>query len=323
MTTNNFPEASIQAQPKSNNSFKNVAIGVLAAAVIGLGGYMVYDKNKTGQTIQQQETKIATISDEKSNVQSSFDASLARLDSMSTVNTGLQSQLTAKTEEIAKVKTEIRTILNKKNATAAELSRAKELIGSLNSKISGMEQDIARLKDENKTLTNDKLVLTQEKQKLNEDLAATTIVKQDLEKKVDIASTLNASNIVITPLNVKSNGKQKISTTAKRVDKFLISFNVNNRIAPAGTTDVYVLVIGPDGKPLATGTETFTTRAEGDMAYTAKVPVEVETAKMKNVEFAFTPGTTFQKGSYKVMIYQNGFLIGEGTQELKKGGLFS
>ena len=59
------------------------------------------------------------------------------------------------------------------------------------------------------------------------------------------------------------------------------------------------------------------------MAYTAKVPVEVETAKMKNVEFAFEPGTTFQQGSYKVMIYQNGFLIGEGTQELKKGGLFS
>jgi myosin heavy subunit len=323
MTTHNFPEAPVPAQPKSTNSFKNVTIGVLVAAVIGLGGYMAYDKNKTGKTIQQQETKIATISDEKSNVQSSFDASLARLDSMSTINTGLQSQLTAKTEEIGKVKTEIRTILNKKNATAAELSRAKELIASLNSKISGMEQDIARLKDENKTLTNDKVVLTQEKAKLNEDLVATTVVKQDLEKKVDIASTLNASNIIITPVNVKRNGKEKVSSTAKRVDKLMISFNVNNRIAPAGTTDVYVLVIGPDGKPLSTGAETFTTREEGDLAYTAKVPVEVETAKMKNVEFAFEPGTSFQKGNYKIMIYQNGFLIGEGTQELKKGGLFS
>jgi myosin heavy subunit len=323
MTTNNFPEASAQPQPKTKNTSKNVAIGVLAAAVLGLGGYLAYDKNQTGKTIQQQETKIAAITDEKSDVQTSFDASLARLDSLSTVNTGLQSQLTAKNDEIAKVKSEIRTILNKKNATAAELSRAKELITSLNTKISGMEEEVARLKDENKVLVNDKIVLTQEKEKLNQDLAVNTVAKQELEKKVDVASTLNASNITITPVNVKSNGRQKVSTTAKRVDKLLISFNVNNRIAPSGTTDIYVLVIGPDGKPLATSTETFTSREQGDMNYTAKVPVEVETAKMKSVEFAFEPGTTFQQGSYKVMIYQNGFLIGEGTQELKKGGLFS
>lgn len=29
------------------------------------------------------------------------------------------------------------------------------------------------------------------------------------------------------------------------------------------------------------------------------------------------------KGNYKIQIYQNGFLIGQGTKELKKGGLFS
>ena len=51
--------------------------------------------------------------------------------------------------------------------------------------------------------------------------------------------------------------------------------------------------------------------------------VDLETAKKKNVEFAFTPGANFQKGNYTIQIYQNGFKIGEGTRELKKGGLFS
>lgn len=321
MTETNFPSPSAQTAPAKN--YKNVIIGVLGAGLIAVSGYLMYSKSQTSQTIKQQETQIATVSAEKSEVQNSFDASLARLDSMSTVNTGLESQLAEKNSEITKVKAEIRSILNKKNATASELSRAKTLIASLNEKISSMEQEVARLTMENQVLSNDKVVLTQEKEKLSQDLAATTVIKQDLEKKVDVASTLNASNIVITPINVKSNGKEKVSTTAKRVDKFVVSFDVVNRIVQSGSTDVYVLIIGPDGKPINTGTETFTTREEGDKPFTAKVPVDLETAKKKNVEFAFIPGTSFKQGNYTIQIYQNGFLIGQGTRELKKGGLFS
>ena len=324
-TSDNFPRTESQNVPVQNNS-KNIVIGVLAAGIIGLGAYLIVDKNKNGEVIHQQETKIATVVDEKSHVQESFDASLARLDSMSSVNKGLEGKLTAKNGEISKVKAEIRSILNKKNATAAELNRAKTLIATLNGQIENMQVEVARLTQENQTLSNDKVVLNQEKEKLTTDLTATTVVKQDLEKKVDVASTLNASNITITPIHIKGNGKEKISTVAKRVDKLVVSFVVDNRIAQPGLTDVYVVVIGPDGKPLsgdAQGSGTFTTREDGDKSFTAKVPVEVETAKRKNVEFAFKPGANFQQGNYTIQIYQNGFKIGEGTRALKKGGLFS
>ena len=324
-TTDNFPKTDPQNVPARNN-YKNAVIGILAAGIIGMGGYLIVDKNKTVEVIHQQETQIATVSEEKSSVQKSFDASLARLDSMSGANKGLEGKLTAKNGEIAKVKSEIRSILNKRNATTAELSRAKTLIASLNGQIESMQVEVARLTQENQGLSNDKVVLTQEKEKLTTDLTATTVVKEDLEKKVDVASTLNAYNIVITPINVKNNGKEKISSVAKRVDKLVVSFDVDNRIAQPGMTDVYVLVIGPDGKPLSAetlGSGTFTTREEGDKSFTAKVPVDVETAKKKNVEFAFNPGANFQQGNYIIQIYQNGFKIGEGTRSLKKGGLFS
>ena len=321
MSETNFPTPSAQATKGKN--YKNAAIGVLAAGLIAVSGYLIYAKNDSSKTIQQQETTIAKVSDEKSDVQANFDASLARLDSMSTVNTGLEGKLTEKNAEIAKIKTEIRSILNKKNATAAELGRAKTLITSLNDKITVMEADIAKLKEDNQILTNNNVVLTQEKETLTKDLTATTEVKVALEKKVDIASTLNASNIIITPINVKNNGKEKVSSTAKRVDKLMVSFDVDNRIIQTGTTDVYVVVLGPDGKAINTGAETFTTREEVAMPFTAKMPVDLETAKKKNVEFAFAPGSNFMQGAYTVQIYQNGFLIGQGTRELKKGGLFS
>lgn len=321
MSETNFP--SPPANVKAGNNYKNGIIGVLAAGLIAVSGYLIYAKNNTSQVIHEQETQIAQVSTEKSNVQASFDASLARLDSMETVTTGLQSQLTERNDEIAKVKSEIRSILNKKNATASELGRAKTLIASLNDKISTLETDIAQLKQDNQLLANDNVVLRQEKEVLNKNLVATTEVKQNLEKKVDIASTLNASNIVITPINVKNSGKEKLSTVAKRVDKIVVNFDVDNRIIQSGTTDVYVLVLGPDGKVINSGPETFTTRDDATLNYTAKVSVDLETAKKKNVEFSFVGSNNFTQGNYTVQIYQNGFLIGQGTRELKKGGLFS
>jgi len=325
MSTSNFPIATTDGSAPRKN-YKNAIIAALAVALVGVGGYAIVDKNKTVEVIHQQETTIAKVSDEKSDIQKNFDGSLARLDSMGTLNTSLTSKLKDETSEIAKTKNQIRTILNKKNATAAELAKAKGLIAELNGKITGMEQEVARLTQENQSLTADKVTLTADKEKLTTDLTATTVMKQDLEKKVDIASTLNASNIAITAINVKKNGKEKITTTAKRVSKLVISFDVNNRIIQSGMTDVYVVVIGPDGKPISvdkSGSGTFTTRNDGDKTFTAKLPVDLETSKKKNVEFAFVPGAAFQKGSYIIQIYQNGFKIGEGTRELKKGGLFS
>ncbi|WP_301924225.1 hypothetical protein [Ferruginibacter sp.] len=325
MSTSNFPIATTDGSAPRKN-YKNAIIAALAVALVGVGGYAIVDKNKTVEVIHQQETTIAKVSDEKSDIQKNFDGSLARLDSMGTLNTSLTSKLKDETTEIAKTKNQIRTILNKKNATAAELAKAKGLITELNGKITGMEQEVARLTQENQSLTADKVTLTADKEKLTTDLTATTVMKQDLEKKVDIASTLNASNIAITAINVKKNGKEKITTTAKRVSKLMISFDVNNRIIQSGMTDVYVVVIGPDGKPISvdkSGSGTFTTRNDGDKTFTAKLPVDLETSKKKNVEFAFVPGAAFQKGSYIIQIYQNGFKIGEGTRELKKGGLFS
>jgi hypothetical protein len=297
MTNTNEPKATTtNPQSPRNNSSKNIIIGVLAVALIGATGYLLVDKSKTKEVIVDQKSQIAQVTDEKSDVQRSFDESLARLDSMAGINSNMSNKLTAKNSEIAKTKAEIRSILNKKNATTAELTRAKLLITSLNDKIVLMEADMARLTQDNQVLTQDKVVLTQEKVKLTEDLTATTIIKEDLTKKVDIASTLNASNIAITPVNVKSSGKEKTTETAKRVDKLMISFDVNNRIATPGMTDVFVIVTGPDGKPVSTealGSGTFTTREEGDKLFTTKLPVDVVTAQRKSVQFSYTQPADF------------------------------
>lgn len=305
----------------------NISIYVaMSLIVVCLGIIFAYDKTNSMKTIDIQKNQIDKITADKSELQSNFDAALVKIETMKTESAGLKQNLDEKNAEIEKSKSEIRSIINKKNITESELNRARLLVKGLNDKVGEMEQTIARLTEDNKLLEEKNTALTADKENLTKELNNTVAVKQDLEKKVDVASTLNVSNISITPLNIKKNGKEKQSTVVKKVDKMLVKFDLCNRIIKTGSTDLYVLVIGPDGKPLSSGNNfsgVFKTREEGDKFFTAKFPVALETAKSKSVAFSFVPETDFVQGDYKIEIYQNGFLIGQGTSSLKKGGLFS
>ena len=319
-------EQEIPMEMKSEKNYnKSILVG-LTALLLCLGVFFAFDKSNSIKTIDLQKSQIEKVTAEKSSLQTDFDASLVRLDSMHSVTVELGQKLDTKTDEIEKSKVEIRSLLNKKNMTESELAKTKVLIKGLNSKIGDMENTIAKLTDDNKVLGEKNQALTSDKENLTKELGSTIVAKQELEQKVDVASTLNASNISITPLNIKKSGKEKESISAKKVDKMLVKFDLCNRIIKNGSTDLYVLVIGPDGKPVSSGNNfsgVFKTREEGDKFFTAKFPVALETSKSKSVTFSFVPESNFVQGDYKIEIYQNGFLIGHGLSSLKKGGLFS
>lgn len=178
MSTTNYPSATPQSQPPKKD-YRGLIIGLLAIGLLGTWGYLLWNNNKNEQTIQTKDTQIAKVTDEKSEIQRSFDASLARLDSVTGSNNQLSGKLTEANNDISKKKAEIRSILSKKNATAAELTRAKELIGQLNDKIAGLEKQVTELTAQNTQLNTD---LTSEKGKttqLTTDLQATAAKKEE------------------------------------------------------------------------------------------------------------------------------------------------
>ncbi|MBC7851760.1 MAG: hypothetical protein H7Y31_18600 [Chitinophagaceae bacterium] len=324
MSTSNYPSATPQSQPPRKDS-KNLIIALLAVGILGTWGYFLYDKNKSDKSLAQVQKEYVTVDSSKNELEKSYSAALGRLDSLTGFNNELEGKLTERNSDIKKLRGRIDGLIRKQNLSAAEKKEAAKLISELNEKITSMEAEVVRLTTENTELNTN---LTSEKEKttqLSTDLQTTTTAKQELEQKVDVASTLNASNIAITPINEK-NGKEKVTSTAKRVDKLMISFDVDNRIVQSGSTDVFVVITSPDGKPVsveALGSGSFTTREEGEKVFTAKVPVEFEQGKRKKVEFAWKQNSDFQRGNYKIEVFHNGFKIGEGIRELKKGGLFS
>src|SRR4029078_3078348 len=165
MTNTNYPSATNtpQSQPSKSRTNKNIIIGVLAAGLLGTWGYLLYDKNKSGERIAQQQTQITTLDSSKTEIQREFDNALARLDSVTGSNNNLQGQLADRQKDIDAKKSEIRKILNDKNASQAQLAKARKMITDLNDKISGLEAEVARLTGENQELTASNTSLKEEK----------------------------------------------------------------------------------------------------------------------------------------------------------------
>jgi hypothetical protein len=326
MSASNYPSASPQSPaPRKDN--RGLIYGVLIAALLGTWGYIIYDKSKTKEVIQQKDVQYAALDSSKTMVQKEYDDALLRLDAMTSSNSRLDSLVKTKDKELNSIKSRINTLVKKQNASAADLAEARKLIKELNGKVDGYLQEIERLTAENQQLTKDKDTLTAQKAQLETTVTTVTAEKVAAEEKVDIGSTLHASNFKITAINEKSGGKEKTTSKAKKADKLRISFDLDeNRITPTGPKDLYVLVTDPAGKIVSEAglnSGNFTTRTDGEKAFTNKVSVDYEQGVHKAVSFDLKQTEKYVPGAYKVEVYQNGFKIGEGTVNMKKGGLFS
>ncbi len=330
MSYSNYPSASPgnqppQPPPKDN---RKLVYGILIAALVGTWGYIIYDKNKSGEQIKTLTTQYTTADSSRGAVESEYNDALARMDSLTGTNTKLKGDLADRQASIDSLKTRIRTELNKKNG---DLTKARSMINELNGKITDLLTQIDQLKQQNQTLTTantdlstQRDTLTAQKTRVEQNLAETDSERAHIQ---DVGSTLHASNINITAIDIKNSGKEKTVSTARKTDVFRISFDLDeNRISASGTKELYVCVTSPDGHPItipANGSGTFQTRDEGEKVFTNKVDIQYEQGKRTPVSFDWKPeGGKYQTGNYKIQIYQNGYKIGEGTKSLKKGGLF-
>lgn len=324
MTNSNYPSANTPNQsPRKDN--KGLIYGILIAALLGTWGYVIWDKNKSKEIATQLQTQVITADSAKQTIQLEYDAAIVRLDSISGAYNSLSGKAAESESEITKLKSEIRGILSNRNATRAELNRAKSLINELNARIVGMEDEIARLTEENQVLTSTNTQLSQEKMKLEEDFTNVNTVKTDLEGRIDVGSTLNASNFNIIAVQEKNSGKEVTTSKAKKADKFRVSFDVMNRLTASGTKELFIILTDPEGKTITEpelGSGSFTTREEGEKTYTNKVTTEYEQGQRKTINFDLKQAERYVPGDYQVEIYQNGFKIGNGKVTLRKGGLF-
>ena len=333
MAYENFPETEKVQQPvppPEKKNMRNLLTGGLLVALLGTWGYIIYDKNKTKETIQIKDTQLATTSSEKDLLRKELDDATSRYDMIKTSSANMShskdSVITQRDRDIAEKKTKIQQLLSKAGATQAEIAQAKTLIASLNSDITGYKTQIETLQGEKIVLIQEKETVTKERdvsRKETED--AKTVIKEK-EDVIDIGSTLHASNFSIIGINEKKSGKEKTTSTAKRVDKLRIAFDLDeNRISQSGNKTIYICITDPKGNPVtveALGSGMFKTRDGQDRAFTQKVEINYTQGQRQTLNVDWKQNSDFETGDYKIEVYNNGFKIGEGVRSFKKGGLF-
>ena len=298
--------------PKRNNT---VIFIIIIAVLLGTNIYLFTSRSKVSQQRDEAYSQLDTVTVDRDNVKSEYDAALARLDLLVGKNAQLDSMVTNKESEINRLRSQIQGILSNSRATAADYARARTLISQLNSKVKTYEERIAELEQDNTRLNKYNQTLSEERD--------STVTKNiALSQKVRLASVLHASNIRMVPIDLKRNGKKEKETSrASRVDIFRITFDIDeNRIAEDGVKDLYIRIIGPSGSLLsnaAYGSGVTNTYDGQTLNYTMAKQVSLKQGvPVKDIVVDWHQDSDYERGTYKIEIYNEGYKVGSGSIDL-------
>jgi hypothetical protein len=313
-----------QVGDKQNKSNKSLLLALLLIALLGTWGYIIWDKNNTKELISQKDNTISATSTQRDELQKELEDATIRYDIIKTSNTKKDSLIDVKDREIQNKRKKINSLLAKANASQAELAEVKLLIASLNTDIEGYKTQIALLEGQKEELTKANQNLSTQRDNIQKDFDSSMEELKNRDKTINIGSTLHASNFSIVAIDEKGNGKVKETTNAKKVDKLRISFDLDeNMITPSGAKKLYIIITDPTGKVITTEeSDKFNTQDNGFLDYTQQMEINYTKNQRQTVSFDWKSGGKFTIGDYKIEVYNNGFKIGQGIRQLKKGGLF-
>ena len=296
-------------QPKRNSNVIYFLI-VVVLALLATDVYLYMQKNKS-------DTKIVYQNDEKTRLQTELDSLEAQIEQVNAGKTRMSSTLMAKNDSLkAKIKV-LRAELAKGKLTVAELAKAQEDVKQLRYFVTSYTAQIEELKKQNTTLATERDTLKTNLATAAKKDSDLTKQNKDLGTKVKVASALKVATVDVVAYKIRGSGKEVDTKRSSVAKKIKINFTVaSNAVAEKNMHDIYVRVIDPTGN-LVTGADAGTFNADGqDLQYTYKTSIE-----FKDDGSGFTidwvSPVAFQKGSYTVLMYADGYTMGKTSFDLK------
>jgi myosin heavy subunit len=294
-----------------------LAIIALLLLINGVAGYLLFNENKQKeekiQEVQKKDTEFKDLSQQ-------FDAAKQELESMKGKNAELDSIVNARQAAIEKVQNELRAAQSRGNLTAAEVKKYKDLVAKMESDNADLQKKIQELTSKNEELTAKNLEVTKSLEAEKSTTAALSEDKKNLSKKVELGSLLQLQNLKIEGEHKRKSGKEVAKTSAKKIDYLKITFETGeNKVLEKGPLALYVRIINPKGETMAVADQGSGTLkladGGGDVQYSKKVELDWDqTSKKVSMDWSENikvPGT------FKVEVYQSGYLVGKGSVDLK------
>ncbi|MFD2144240.1 hypothetical protein [Mucilaginibacter antarcticus] len=272
--------------------------------------YLYLKKNNSDE-------KIVYQNDERTRLQTELDSLEAQIEQVNTSKVRMSSELQGKNDSLrAKIKT-LRSDLAKGKLTVEELEKAQEDVKQLRYFVTKYTADIEELRKENINLTTERDTLKTNLTTVSAKASDLEKQNQDLNTKVQVASALKVGEASVVGYKVKSNGKESDETKAKNINKLKINFTVaSNAVATKGSHDIFIRIIDPVGN-LITTNDSGTLNADGqELQYTYKTSIDYkDDGAAYVVDWLYNQ--PFQKGTYTVVLYADGYTMGRTGVLLK------
>jgi len=297
---------------------------MLSVGLVGTWVYHLYDKTRYTKHRHEVYIKdsIAVAQGVQDSLQKIYSLTIsdlgAQLDSSKNTQGLLKGELNEKLAEIYRLRSEISDILKKNDVKKADIDLARKKTIELQLLVSDLQNRNSSIEEEKQQITAmlDKVnVQVRGLENSNQQLSGEN---KTLTEKLSQASAFFTSEVKLSPVTVK-NDKEEETSAAKKTSKFVISFSVQNNIADYNSTEVFVVITQPDGKLLTNdvweSASTIETKTEGKKRYTRKIKFEYQKGERKNLTFSLN-ADEYQKGTYTLQLYHNGYMIGQAVKAL-------
>lgn len=322
---------------KSNRGLSTILWVLLGASIIG-NAYLLMDRSKMSDQVQQQVDKITESEQLNAELEKQYYEALSDLEEMRGSNDELNTMIETQKEELKQQKNKIASLI--KNGKDLKSARAELVI--LKSQAAEYVAQIETLRSENEKLSEINLTLEKEKGDLSVQVEESTQMNnelttakaalisekeilskenEDLAAKVNVASVINVSNITIKGIKLRDNGKERAKNKANKINHLKVCFDLeDNNVAEAGIEQFFIRILNPDGE-----TMTFENFGSGIMVesesgnqirYTLIKGVQYNN-DAANTCFDWAPEIEWASGEYGLQVFNKGFLVGESAFALK------
>ena len=304
---------------ENNNTILKSAL-VLAVIIASFFGYLYFKEkgNIDGyvKTIESKNQEINFANRRLDSLSLSLDDKIIELQSMG-----------EQVEELERVKAKLE--IEKKSLSGSKSVNLREFeakIKNYEALIAQKEREMATLRDQrdqltetNTSLNRDNATLQTEKSALRDTVIRYVRENKELTEKVAIGAALRPMGYMVTAINKRGKERDGLEFKSKKVDRVKVAFKLaENPLTKQEVKTIYMRMLNPEGNvinDMALGSGVFDFGGK-QTVYTAKQNITY-TNNNQPVEFIFDREQKYEKGTYGVELYSEGFRIGQTSFSIK------
>ena len=200
-----------------------------------------------------------------------------------------------------------------KATNARRIAELKKELASVRKVMVYYVNQIDSLNSINKTLTKENQTIKNKYAEVSLQAENLTLEKEVLTKKVELASMLEAKNIVVTTLNAN----ERKTSRLKKIALIKIDFSLSKNITtPTGLKNIFLRITTPDGSVLTKSKQNTFEFENQQITYSAKKQIEYTGDELPETIY-WTVAEVLTVGDYNIDIFVDGNLIGSKSFHLE------